>query len=218
MRRVYNLNSAYWAMDNIKKARLKLSRFADLNDPFELLGLNLQDRNARKVAKAHRDGHNENMGLLCFAGDWSEPVLWGHYAEKHTGICLGFNVPFSKLQQVHYADERLAADLLDASDPDNLPEEVQRQLMTTKSRGWIYEQEHRQLVPLDAELQNDNGFLFVPFSSELELSEVILGPNCKLDLHEVQREVCLRFPFAVTYKARLAFRSFHVVPDVRTIP
>jgi hypothetical protein len=63
------------------------------------------------------------MGLLCFAGDWSEPVMWSHYAEKHTGICLGFDVSRSAVQQVSYQDDRILAALSPTLTPDNLSEE-----------------------------------------------------------------------------------------------
>jgi hypothetical protein len=217
MRRVYNLNSAAYALQNIEKGRLKLSRFADVNDPFELLGLNLQDRNARKIAQNNRSGHNESTGLLCFAGDWAEPVLWSHYGDKHRGICLGFNVPITKLQKVQYADARIVTALSDHVDVNNLPLHIQTQLKTTKSRGWAYEQEYRQFISLTSDLQNENGLQFIPFCRELELAEVILGANCGLNPNDVRKIVQARVPTAVTFKARLAFQSFHVVPDERSI-
>jgi len=31
------------------------------------------------------------LGLLCFSRNWHNPVLWSHYADKHRGICPGFD-------------------------------------------------------------------------------------------------------------------------------
>lgn len=32
------------------------------------------------------------FGLLCFSEVWDSILLWSHYAEKHAGIVLGFDV------------------------------------------------------------------------------------------------------------------------------
>jgi hypothetical protein len=31
--------------------------------------------------------------LLCFSADWSHPLIWAHYSDKHRGLCLGFEIP-----------------------------------------------------------------------------------------------------------------------------
>jgi hypothetical protein len=43
--------------------------------------------------------------MLCFSRDWHNPVQWSHYADKHRGICLGFDVPDSLLVPVQYTKE-----------------------------------------------------------------------------------------------------------------
>lgn len=45
--------------------------------------------------KALQSHFNKNKGLLCFSDNWKSPVMWAHYAAKHHGICLGFDVPDS---------------------------------------------------------------------------------------------------------------------------
>lgn len=35
---------------------------------------------------------SEKYGLLCFCETWQSPLLWNHYADRHKGICLGFDV------------------------------------------------------------------------------------------------------------------------------
>ena len=54
---------------------------------------------------------NETKGLICFSRTWSNPLLWGHYAEKHTGIALGFDVPDQLLSQVLYTSQRVRIDV-----------------------------------------------------------------------------------------------------------
>lgn len=214
--RLYNLNSVKHALSNIVNRRIKVSRFADLNDPFELLAANFKEHKTRQVVRDWKDKSHSLMGLLCFAGDWSEPVMWSHYADKHTGVCLGFDVNRSTVQQVSYQDDRILNALHPTSTPDNLSEELQQQLLCTKSGGWRYEEEYRRFVSLnDAALEGP--FHFWPISGDIQLVEVILGPLCEEPLESVRQKVKLHFPNAVVFKARLAFQSFKVVPDARTV-
>ncbi|RMS85066.1 DUF2971 domain-containing protein [Pseudomonas savastanoi] len=216
MIRLYYLTSVEHALSNIKKRRVKVSRFSDLNDPFELLGANFKEHKMRKVVRNWKEESHSAMGLLCFAGDWSEPVMWSHYGKKHTGICLGFNVCRSMVQQVSYQDERILAALGPKTIPDELSEELQQQLLCTKSGGWRYEEEHRRFVNLK-DASTDGSLHFWPISGDVQLAEVILGPLCKAPIESVRKSVKSHFPTAVVFKARLAFQSFKIVPDARTV-
>jgi hypothetical protein len=215
--RLYNLTSAEHALNNIEKRRIKVSRFADLNDPFELLAANFKEYKTRQVMRNWKDKSHSLTGLLCFAGDWSEPVMWSHYAKKHTGICLGFDVSRSLVQQVSYQDNRILAALGPTPMPDKLSEELQQQLLCTKSGGWRYEDEYRRFVDLSDALA-DGPLHFWPIHGDIQLTEVILGPLCEESLESIRQKVKPHFPDAVVFKARLAYQSFKIVPDMRTIP
>ena len=41
--RVYKFLNAKYGLEALKNRRLKIARISDLNDPFELLGVNLSD-------------------------------------------------------------------------------------------------------------------------------------------------------------------------------
>jgi hypothetical protein len=90
--RVYHLTTAEFALRDIEFGRLKVARFSDLNDPFELVALNIKSGVIRRHAEEYKKKCNDILGLLCFTEDWTSPALWGHYAAKHSGICLGFNL------------------------------------------------------------------------------------------------------------------------------
>jgi len=74
----------------------------ELNDPFEFLGVDLSDPDFRRQIKATKKTLSESRGLLCFSKNWHNPVLWGHYADKHRGICLGFDMPEDLPTKVDY--------------------------------------------------------------------------------------------------------------------
>lgn len=214
--RLYNLTSVKHALSNIENHRLKVSRFVDLNDPFELLAANFKEHKTRKVVRDWKNKNHSQMGLLCFAGDWSEPVMWSHYAEKHTGICLGFDVCRSQVQQVSYQDDRILAALGPKQTPTELSEELQQQLLCTKSSGWRYEEEYRRFISLET-AHAEGPLHFWPMRGDIQLREVVLGALCDETINSVRQKVERHFPSAVVFKARLAFQSFKIVPDALTV-
>ncbi|QXH92849.1 MULTISPECIES: DUF2971 domain-containing protein [Pseudomonas] len=217
LRRVYHLTSAEYAVSNIALGRLKVSRFSDLNDPFELIGLNFREKMARNIVRDFKDAYDAHTGLLCFSGDWAEPVLWSHYAAKHRGICLGFDVPSEYLQKIQYEDERILAELGNNPELANIDPALQDALLRTKSSGWKYEDEYRRFVHLTDAFKEERLY-FLPFGPGLELTEVVLGPLCTHSLKSVRELVTSRYPTAITYKSRLAYKTYKVVPDELTIP
>ncbi|MGH0214370.1 hypothetical protein NKY66_10695 [Sinorhizobium meliloti] len=106
--KLYHFISQRYALSAIKDRRLKIASINELNDPFEFLGWNLHDREVRKKHKAWKNERDKELGLLCFSAVWTHPLLWEHYADKHQGIALGFEVPDDDTySQVHYCAERL---------------------------------------------------------------------------------------------------------------
>ena len=76
--RVYYLTSSEYALNNIALRRIKVARFADLNDPFELLATEMSDKDFRVAMKSWKNDFHKTKGLLCFSEDWKNPVLWSH--------------------------------------------------------------------------------------------------------------------------------------------
>jgi len=89
-------------------------------------------------------------------------------------------------------------------------------LLCTKYAHWEYEEEVRVFVKLDEAIA-EGTLYFWPFSNDLTLGEVILGPLCEYRINDVRRLVTSLYGSVVVIKARLAFKSFRVVPDQRTV-
>jgi hypothetical protein len=216
--RVYHFTSAEHAITDISLARLKVARFSEVNDPFELLALNFTEGRVRKVIRAFKDAHNSQTGLLSFSRNWTNPVLWSHYADKHRGICLGFDVPRNRIHHVRYEDKRILAELdKQGEDPTRIPADLQEKLFCTKSAHWEYEEEVRLMVDL-AEALSEGSIHFYPIGGDLVLKEVILGPSCELPLQKARALARTRHGEVAVCKARLAFKFFAIVPIEHTIP
>lgn len=212
IRRVYYLTGPMTGIACIAMQRLKVSRFNDLNDPFELMGVNVNDTAVRKAFKATRDELNKTKGLICFTQSWKSPVMWGHYAEKHTGMALGFDIPSESLTDVNYAT-RLSKPQLDPTTKKPVKDTVDT-LIATKFADWRYEEECRMFVDLERR-EAEGGMYFVPFSEDLKFREIVLGPrsNYKItDIRALAGKVSGECEIKVT-QSRIAFSRFEVLEN-----
>lgn len=214
--RVYHSTSAEHALSNIALKRLKISRLGDLNDPFELQALNLgSKKDLRKALAGWKKALSEKKGLLCFSKNWRNPVLWSHYASRHKGVCLGFDLADGLAKDVKYASERLLRQAVKDTQHLEVNESLIQDLLYTKYEHWKYEEETRVFVELDPKTV-EHGCYFYNLSEQLRLREVILGPLCEIPIDQVRALVEELYDYQVfVNKARLAFKWFKVVEDER---
>lgn len=221
--RVYYMTSHRVATEYIlPEKRLKLSLFDQLNDPFELQPHSLGEKQLRRINTALRQEYFGKRGILCFTAAWRSPVMWAHYAEKHAGVCLGFDVPEFRgserlLAPVIYAPERLVFLLDSEKDLYGIDAKFILAMMCTKSREWAYEQEYRTVSDLKIK-DAVTGHHYVDFGPELQLREVILGARNSAPVGQVAKLVRQpEYPVSV-FKARAAFQEFAMVPNKRISP
>ncbi len=176
MNRLYHFTSANYALD-------------DLNDPFEFKSFNLCNplRAQAFDGTNKREGFKAEMarryGVLCFSEDKTDVLQWAHYADRHKGICLGFDVSGSegKFGRVQYVEERFPF-------PEPPDQAFMWKLLSTKSAAWKYENEWRMFLRLEEGIWNESAgrvLYFAASGSELVLREVILGATNKNTLSEV---------------------------------
>jgi len=212
--RVFYLTKAKYALLNIMERHLKVARFSELNDPFELLGVDRSLKHHRSELKLFRKKTNALTGLLCFGRTWDNPVMWGHYADSHRGICLGFEVPRRHLKKVFYAKNLTQIRVELNSTGPLLNRAAKGKLLCTKFHDWNYEKEWRLLVKLKACKKDESGLHFLGFSHALKLCSVVLGPRCKEEIGAVRRLTKVLDPEIDVIKARLAYQSFRVVTNI----
>lgn len=198
---VYHFLNAKYGLEDIERRRLKISRLMELNDPFEFLGADLSDREFRRALRKTKANISKSKGLLCFSGSWKNPVLWGHYADKHRGLCLGFEVPDSILGKVEYQDSRLPV-------PRRFDEAFMRKLLFTKFKHWEYEQEYRVYTQLEEHVE---GIYYSEFSEQLKLKKVIVGDQSDVTRAYVADALGVLANSVEAFKARAGFTKFEVV-------
>jgi hypothetical protein len=200
--RAYYFTDSEHGLAALRDRRLKVARIHELNDPFEFLGVELSDKKFRRALTETKYELSKSNGLLCFSKSWGHPMLWAHYADKHRGICLGFDVNGAKLEHVSYVNSRFPKPAKPQSGS------FVRKLLYTKFAHWSYEDEYRLYVSLD---DQENGVYFVPFSDELTLRQVVVGSESNLARPDVSNALKALASSVEQFKARPAFKSFRIV-------
>ena len=108
--RLYHFINKKYGLESLNLNRLKIAQIDQLNDPFELLGVELSNPVYRDLIYWLKHGFSKDFGLLCFSASYHSPALWAHYADNHKGFCLGFDFEAKNCKKVHYRETRLSID------------------------------------------------------------------------------------------------------------
>ncbi len=128
-------------------------------------------------------------GVICFSRTNSQPLMWSHYAENHSGVVLAFDsdsslFPRGDLLNVDYSATRPQYVI---GDRDYLS------IYKSKAIEWEYEREVRLLIPL-ADMKTSNLVVeseamadryFVSFPKKC-LKKITLGAACSLTGEDVE--------------------------------
>jgi hypothetical protein len=218
--RAYKFLNTEFGLKSLRERRLKQSRIYELNDPFELRPYDITDLVLRQtVLKTRDDLDKDGRGLVCFSADWCDPVIWAHYSDKHIGLCLGFEIPEMKgddvtdaCGRVCYIQEPLSFPANFEDLPDSEALAIMRKFLFTKFAHWAYESEIRVWVPLQNE---EKGLHYLEFDEKLHLAEVIIGARCTLTRAAIAQALGTLAGEVKIIKARAAYDGFRMVEDER---
>lgn len=208
--KLFHFISEEHAFDTIRNQRLKLSQINDLNDPFELTAVELSDKEFRHEYKAFKTEMAEKNGILCFSRAWESPLLWSHYANRHKGVALEFEVLDSVALSVVYRTNRYDLNFKkrNGQTPSFEKKDIQG-IWLTKYKQWEYEDEVRVILR-KTECYKERAMYFYKLGQDIHLKGIVLGPLCSIPVSEIQN--CLPKNMRISaIQARLAFRSFSIV-------
>lgn len=129
---------------------LRATERSDLNDPFEFLPpkdffegvveLATANSDLEWVKNITYDDFRKSFylfhGVISFTETRSNLLMWAHYAQRHTGIVIEFDIQnefFRSVKRVRYDNFR----------PNNVDVREIDDLFFIKSDEWIYEKEYR---------------------------------------------------------------------------
>lgn len=159
----------------LKNSSLYYSTANEFNDPFELstnifeeyddnycienvlkLGnalVNDNNKNSFRLFKIFTDVWEEQkkqIGITCFSKSPLNSLMWSHYAEKHMGVCIGFNFDIEERKDkviqmpIRYV-ERIEPLNYWQKFEDGFDDLVAFHWLLTKSKIWDYEEEVRRI-------------------------------------------------------------------------
>jgi Protein of unknown function (DUF2971) len=207
--RLYRFFNKKYALKGIRERRIKISTIDELNDPFEALMFQLPSPSLRKKFEKDRSAFARKYGLLCFSKVWSNALMWSHYADRHRGICLGFEIDQKDLVEVSYTAHRVMNKLPRVK--FGTGDATIRKCLGTKYASWSYEQEVRRIESLEDREQDSCGVRYTQFSEGLKLVGVIIGSRLQDSRVEIQDALGDLVGQVELINARLAFTSFWVV-------
>ncbi|EKN4689576.1 DUF2971 domain-containing protein [Yersinia ruckeri] len=204
LKTVYHFTKIISAKKILTSKKLKISRYGELNDPFELLSGNIGNKEYRRNLKNLKNNGNNSYGIISFSKSWKSPVQWAHYADNHRGVCLAFDIEDSCLTDVTYHKKRLIND----SNMDL------KQGLAKKFDDWKYEKESRIIIDLNSKLVTKDGCgnYFVSFDEKLIIKKLMFGTNLTDDeikefYHQLKSDLdCIELK-----KVRPAFQTFSMV-------
>lgn len=210
---LYYFTSKDFGLQSLRDKRLKIARFNELNDPFDFVGIALNTTTERLQIKPIKNRLDKTTGILCMSTTWQEPLLWGHYADKHKGMCLKFDCELKDWHKITYREERPTLKTFGKNQISDLSTADVHKISTMKFSKWEYEQEYRMFVPI-ANPDLVTGMHFRSFDESMRLSRVILGSRCDVEREKIHT-LCKHNGSKVTFiKSRPANRSFNVIKDL----
>lgn len=138
--------------------------------------------------------NNAKRGITCFSKDKANILMWSHYANNHSGVCLGFDINESDEHLINFFDETKNQKLFpngkacrllpiqyvsfDKRPSIDMTDERESllKILTCKSDLWKYEQEIRIMI------HSYDQIIFpqtLYYRSDC-LKEIICGANMKL--------------------------------------
>jgi len=172
--RVYHFMTKDYAVENVKKSRLKIATLNDMNDPYEFY-LNFLGATEEDIVK-FKNHYNTRTHFICFSRKLGNPVQWAHYADNHRGICMEFEIPKKYLLKVKYRKSPMAISVQNANWEKNLVDAT-----LCKYIGWRYERESRIRIDLESNgVVKEKGLHFCRFHSEFNPVKIYTGVRCEL--------------------------------------
>ncbi|MFM5125344.1 DUF2971 domain-containing protein [Aeromonas veronii] len=159
--------------DFFKKPTIKISNPCSLNDPFESEAGDNLIAFIHEILKNNNENDKfeeiKNMvniylkanGIFSVSETPRNLLMWAHYANEHAGLCIGYSedlfsemekpngltykVAQYKPQKVKYDNYRFDKQT-EMVNTNNLHHAIKTHLLT-KSDDWMYEKEHRCIIP-----------------------------------------------------------------------
>jgi hypothetical protein len=171
-------------------------RFTEINHANKQNELTYLEEENRIVMQQYKEIVS-NYGVVCYSSVEPNILLYSHYADKHRGMCLEFEVNYNKnanIKAVEYCTEFKRITF--SSENDKQKEELEM-ILTTKSKVWQCEKEYRQIFDFKKDYADYPG----------KLTRIIFGCQAKCD------DIELVINLENFNKSEIEFSKTFIFPD-----
>lgn len=140
------------------------------------------------------DAEMNSWGVLCLAEDWNCPLMWSHYADKHRGLCIEYDMHKSSCPGIKPVDYRCPrgikiTELIEwkLHNSSQAKKNVLDTYFFTKSPSWGYEKEWRDIC-------ETSGIKSAPF----RISGVYFGLRCDAAVRKSIVMLCANANWLIT--------------------
>lgn len=153
-------------------------------------------------------GHFKRYGVCCFAASFDSPLMWAHYANKHKGFCLEFELRSADVERgccvekdgeaklgtkyvyekVSYTNERPQISLDELLFTNRTPF---KKALATKALEWAYENESRLITHAPIEKAGEAR----PIPQGMKLTKIFAGclSNIDAELRTIAKKLDAEF-------------------------
>lgn len=141
-------------IDAIEKGYLFCAAYKDLNDPMEGFftssRLLRKGQNYRAIKNAIIDAKAQ-VGLCSFSEIYDHELMWAHYADQFTGICVAYSL--SRLldelaKEVSFVRMYYNEIVPTVRRNNKNPDQLAKMVLSYKNYRWLYEREWRMFAGL----------------------------------------------------------------------
>ncbi|NTF06844.1 DUF2971 domain-containing protein [Agrobacterium rubi] len=211
MIRLYYYTKLEYALAAIKNKRLKIALYSALNDPFDFVGIAYSNSNQKKQIEELQKKLSSLSGIICLSQTWKEPLMWGHYADSHKGVCLGFEIQPGQYKPIKYVSQRPTLASFGKRSIAKLSEQDREIIAFNKFEQWSYEKEWRRIVPLE-ESDLVDGNYYLPFDENMVLKSVLFGARAEISDHKINQIIASTDDVKIAFTAP-ASTEFDIVID-----
>lgn len=172
-----NVNLFKFTKEEVHKYHNRIIKKHKGNNYLEIFRLNRNLQN--KVLPNHDiwmkqlfDGENANRGITCFSKKFNQMQMWAHYADKHQGICIGYDLLKIRSAIVNFNKEStfISVNYVDEIKPSSpfINDNVIFHWFGTKHNSWSYEEEIR-LISRPLSFDNKRYLFQIPVTSIAEI-------------------------------------------------
>lgn len=180
-------DSLEYFLDIIYNHHIFAAKVCDLNDPFEGFQKLPEGMGYAGISFYHGTPMSysvmqsalEKYRVISFTENLDNPLMWIHYADNFSGICIGFrkNPLLQNAFKISYYEKLEQKSRSDYPDAETLFKKG----LQKKWKGWSYEKEWRYLT------ESDNTFL--EFAKK-DVSEICIGFKMQPNIRKAITSIC----------------------------